>query len=54
MADFQNLRRKIHEDIESEVSRRFDRFMLDLLEIFDDFGEGPGHIQGEPSGYLGA
>ena len=37
LADFQNLRRKIHGDIESEVSRRFDRFMLDLLEIFDDF-----------------
>lgn len=37
LADFQNLKRKIQNDVENEVSNRFNRFMLELLEIVDDF-----------------
>ena len=37
LADFENMRRKMQSDVEVQASGRFDRFMLDLLGIFDDF-----------------
>ncbi len=37
MADFQNLERKTKSDIENGINARIDRYMLDLLGIYDDF-----------------
>lgn len=37
LADFQNLKRKIQSDIENEINNKFDKFMLDFLQIYDDF-----------------
>ncbi|RNJ78050.1 MAG: nucleotide exchange factor GrpE [Nitrosopumilus sp. H8] len=37
MADFQNLERKTRSDIENGINARVDGFMLDFLNIYDDF-----------------
>jgi molecular chaperone GrpE len=37
LADYQNLKRKIQSDIENEVNNQFDKFILDYLQIHDDF-----------------
>lgn len=37
LADFQNLSRKTQSDIENGVSAKVDEFILNFLEIYDDF-----------------
>ena len=37
LADYQNLKRRVQSDIENEVNNKFDKFMLDYLQIHDDF-----------------
>ncbi len=37
LADFQNLEKKIKSDIEKGVNTKMDQFMLDFLQIYDDF-----------------
>ncbi|RNJ76996.1 MAG: nucleotide exchange factor GrpE [Nitrosopumilus sp. H13] len=37
MADFQNLERKTRSDIENGINARVDGFILDFLNIYDDF-----------------
>ena len=37
LADFQNLERRVQGQIESGINRHFDKFLLDILDIFDDF-----------------
>ena len=37
LADFQNLERKTRSDIENGVNTEIDKFMLDFLQIYDDF-----------------
>ena len=37
LADFQNLERKTKSDIENGVNTEIDKFMLDFLQIYDDF-----------------
>ena len=37
LADFQNLQRKTQTDIKEGIATIFDQFMLDFLQIYDDF-----------------
>lgn len=37
LADFQNMERKTRQYVEAEVNRRLDRFLVDILDVFDDF-----------------
>ena len=37
LADFQNLERKTKTDIEKGVNEKIDKFLLDFLQIYDDF-----------------
>jgi len=37
LADFQNLTRKTHSDIENGVNSKINKFALDFLKIYDDF-----------------
>ena len=37
LADFQNLQRKIQTDIEDGINTKLDQFMIDFLQIYDDF-----------------
>ena len=37
LADFQNLEKRVKIDIEHIVNSKFDQFMLDFLQIYDDF-----------------
>ena len=37
LADFQNLERKTKSDIENGVNQKIDKFLLDFLQIYDDF-----------------
>ncbi len=37
LADFQNLERKTKSNIENGVNTKIDQFMLDFLQIYDDF-----------------
>lgn len=37
LADFQNLQRKTRSDIENGVNAKIDGFMVDFLQIYDDF-----------------
>jgi len=37
LADFQNLERKTKSYIENDVNTKIDQFMLDFLQIYDDF-----------------
>lgn len=37
LADFQNLEKRIKTDVENSVNIKIDQFMLDFLQIYDDF-----------------
>ncbi|MDX1533538.1 MAG: nucleotide exchange factor GrpE [Nitrosopumilaceae archaeon] len=37
LADYQNLERKTKSDIENGVNEKIDKFLLDFLQIYDDF-----------------
>ena len=37
LADFQNLEKKTKTDIENGVNQKISKFILDFLEIYDDF-----------------
>jgi len=37
LADFQNLQKKTHSDIQNGVNAKFDQFMKNFLSIYDDF-----------------
>ena len=37
LADFQNLEKRVKIDIENIVNTKIDQFMLDFLQIYDDF-----------------
>ena len=37
LADFQNLQRRTNSDIENGIIIKMDKFMLDFLQIYDDF-----------------
>lgn len=37
LADFQNLEKRIRIDVENSVNTKIDKFILDFLEIYDDF-----------------